>query len=102
MRAIRCRSCSEVQAPAFFCRNCDAIQALPQDTDYLAVLGLPPHPVVDVAELDRRYYELSRKLHPDRYQTRGAEEQREDQACDGETARAGGGESGMCAHGEGG
>lgn len=76
MRAIRCRSCSEVQPPAFFCRSCDAIQALPQDTDYFAVLGLPPHPGVDVAALDRRYYELSRKLHPDRYQTRGAEEQR--------------------------
>lgn len=76
MRAIRCRSCSEVQPPAFFCRSCDAIQALPQDTDYFAVLGLPPHPGVDVAALDRRYYELSRKLHPDRYQTRSAEEQR--------------------------
>lgn len=76
MRAIRCRSCGEVQPPAFFCRSCDAIQALPQDTDYLAVLGLPPHPGVDVTELDRRYYELSRKLHPDRYQTRGVDEQR--------------------------
>jgi molecular chaperone HscB len=76
VRAIRCRSCGEVQPPAFFCRSCDAIQALAQDTDYFAVLGLPPHPGVDVAELDRRYYELSRKLHPDRYQTRGVDEQR--------------------------
>ena len=76
MRAIRCRSCGEVQPPAFFCRSCDAIQALPQDTDYFAVLGLPSHPGVDVGELDRRYYELSRKLHPDRYQTRTPEEQR--------------------------
>lgn len=76
MRAIRCRSCGEVQPPAFFCRSCDAIQALPQDTDYFAVLGLPPHPCVDVGELDRRFYELSRKLHPDRHQTRSAEEQR--------------------------
>ena len=76
MRAIRCRSCGEVQPPAFFCRSCDAIQALPQDTDYFAVLGLPPHPCVDVGELDRRFYELSRKLHPDRHQTRSAKEQR--------------------------
>lgn len=76
MRAIRCRSCGEVQPPAFFCRSCDAIQALPQDTDYFAVLGLPSHPCIDAAELDRRYYELSRRLHPDRYQTRSAEEQR--------------------------
>jgi molecular chaperone HscB len=52
------------------------VQALPQDTDFFAVLGLPPHPGVDVAELDRRYYELSRKLHPDRYQMRAVDEQR--------------------------
>ena len=76
MRAIRCRSCGEVQPPAFFCRSCEAVQALPQDTDYFAVLALPSHPCVDAAELDRRYYELSRRLHPDRYQTRSAEEQR--------------------------
>ncbi|MBY0277728.1 DnaJ domain-containing protein [Candidatus Binatia bacterium] len=76
MRAIRCRSCGEVQPPAFFCRSCEAIQALPQDTDYFTVLDLPAHPGVDVAALDRRYYELSRKLHPDRYQTRSADEQR--------------------------
>lgn len=65
-----------MQPPAFFCRSCDAIQALPQDTDYFAVLDLSPHPGIDGAALDRRYYELSRKLHPDRYQTGSAEEQR--------------------------
>ena len=73
---MRCRSCAEVQPPAFFCRNCEAIQAVPQDADYFAVLGLPSDPGVDVAELDRRYYELSRKLHPDRYQTGSDDEQR--------------------------
>ena len=76
MRAIRCRSCGEVQPPAFFCRTCEAIQGLPQDTDYFAALGLPSHPNVDAAELERRYYDLSRRLHPDRYQTGNADEQR--------------------------
>lgn len=76
MRAIRCRSCGDVQPPAFFCRACDAIQALPQDADYFAVLGLPSHPGLDVAELERRYYELSRRLHPDRFQTGSVDEQR--------------------------
>lgn len=75
MTTIRCRRCSEVQPPAFFCRRCEAIQLLPQDADYLAVLGLPPRPAVDGAELERRYYELSRKLHPDRFQTGDADDQ---------------------------
>ena len=76
MRAIRCRSCGEVQPPAFFCRACEVVQALPQDTDYFAVLGLPSHPGLDATELERRYYELSRRLHPDRYQTGSADDQR--------------------------
>lgn len=75
MTSIRCRRCAEVQPPAFFCRRCDAIQPLPQSTDYLGVLGLPQHPAVDPGELDRRYYELSRKLHPDRFQTGEVDEQ---------------------------
>jgi molecular chaperone HscB len=73
---IRCRSCGEVQPPAFFCRGCDALQLLPQDADYLTVLGLPPHPAVDPQVLDERYYALSRRLHPDRFSTRPADEQR--------------------------
>ncbi len=76
MRAIRCRSCGDVQPPAFFCRACESIQGLPQDTDFFAVLGLASHPGVDPAELDRRYYELSRRVHPDRFQTGSPEEQR--------------------------
>jgi len=38
------------------------------------VLGIPHSPVVDEAELTRRYYDLSRRLHPDLYQTGTAEE----------------------------
>ena len=75
MASLRCRSCGEVQPPAFFCRSCEAIQGLPQDADYFAILGLPTHPGVDQADLDRRYYELSRKVHPDRFQTGSSDEQ---------------------------
>lgn len=75
MTTIRCRRCSEVQPPAFFCRRCEALQLLPQDADYLAVLGLPLRPAVDGADLERRYYELSRRLHPDRFQTGDADDQ---------------------------
>jgi len=74
--SIRCWRCAAIQPPAFFCTRCEAVQALPQGTDYLAVLGFPQHPAIDGAELDRRYYGLSRKLHPDRFQTGNDEEQR--------------------------
>ena len=35
-------------------------------TDYFALLGLPRTFSVDLAELERRYLELSREVHPDR------------------------------------
>ncbi|MEW6272157.1 MAG: Fe-S protein assembly co-chaperone HscB [Thermodesulfobacteriota bacterium] len=76
MTRIRCRRCADVQPPAFFCRSCEALQLLPQDSDYFAVLGLPSHPAVDEQRLEERYYALSRKLHPDRFQTASADEQR--------------------------
>lgn len=35
-------------------------------TDYFDLLGLPRRFAVDLAELERRYLELSREVHPDR------------------------------------
>jgi molecular chaperone HscB len=35
-------------------------------TDYFSLLGLPRKYQVDLAELERRYLELSREVHPDR------------------------------------
>jgi molecular chaperone HscB len=76
MQRIRCWRCAEVQAPAFFCASCGAIQPLPADVDYFVVLGFPSHPDIDERALETRYYELSRKLHPDRFQTASPEEQK--------------------------
>jgi molecular chaperone HscB len=42
---------------------------LPGDVDYFSVMELPAHPAIDSQTLTARYYELSRRLHPDRYQT---------------------------------
>jgi molecular chaperone HscB len=44
-------------------------------TDYFAVFGLPRKLAVDRAELQRRFYELSRLHHPDFHQTAGETEQ---------------------------
>jgi molecular chaperone HscB len=42
--------------------------------DYFQVLGLPRRFAVDLAELERRYLELSRAVHPDRVAGRAADE----------------------------
>lgn len=43
--------------------------------DYFAVLGLPRKLSIDAADLKRRFYELSRRHHPDFHQRASAEEQ---------------------------
>jgi molecular chaperone HscB len=50
------------------------VQPVPADADLFAILGLPRGLVIDVPELERRYHEASRLVHPDRHQTAGGRE----------------------------
>ena len=59
---------------AHFCGSCGKVQP-PQPVDYFAFFGLPPKLNLDVRTLERDFYELSRKLHPDLYARRGGQEQ---------------------------
>jgi molecular chaperone HscB len=49
---------------AHFCASCGKVQP-PQPVDYFTFFGLPPNLNVNVPDLEREFYELSRKLHPD-------------------------------------
>jgi len=44
-------------------------------TTYFEIFALPQHLVIDLAALETAFYALSRKLHPDRFATKSAEEQ---------------------------
>ncbi len=60
-----CWSCGEMRA-AHFCDACGKLQpAVP--TDYFTFFGLPRKLTFDLAELEREFHRLSRKLHPDLY-----------------------------------
>lgn len=71
---VRCWRCNDVHPVSLFCPHCQALQQLPPQVDYFSVLGIPRNPVVDEAALTQRYYDLSRRLHPDLYQTGTPEE----------------------------
>ena len=43
--------------------------------DYFEIFSLPPHLTLDTAALERSFYALSRKLHPDRFASRPPAEQ---------------------------
>jgi molecular chaperone HscB len=65
---ITCWQCGAEHVPDFFCPSCGSIQPLPDHIDYFQVLGLPRQLTVDLRDLQRRYYDLHRRLHPDRFQ----------------------------------
>lgn len=68
-----CWSCGEMRA-AHFCTSCGKVQP-PAPADHFAFFGLPQKLNLDLASLERTFYELSRKLHPDLYGTADAREQ---------------------------
>jgi molecular chaperone HscB len=45
------------------------IEPFPPGTDYFTALGLPRRLQIDLRELERRYHDLSRRFHPDFFQT---------------------------------
>jgi molecular chaperone HscB len=50
-----------------FCPSCRALQPVGRNEDYFSLLGLPREFTLDLPELERRFRDLSRQLHPDRF-----------------------------------
>ena len=68
-----CWSCGSMRA-AHFCEACGKVQP-PVPVDYFTFFGLPRKLNVDVAALEKSFYELSRRLHPDLNARAGSQEQ---------------------------
>jgi molecular chaperone HscB len=68
-----CWSCGSMRA-AHFCESCGKVQP-PVPVDYFTFFGLPPKLDVDIPGLEKSFYELSRRLHPDLNARAGSQEQ---------------------------
>src|SRR5271163_1298872 len=74
--AVACWSCSSsLLAGELFCGVCGRIQPLSADINYFEVFQLPRKLKLDAAALEREFYRLSRRLHPDVYARETAQEQ---------------------------
>src|SRR5208282_6586703 len=62
---IECPSCGRRQEPLLICADCGSPLAAPLDC--FAALGMPRRLTIGLGALERRYHELSRKIHPDRF-----------------------------------
>lgn len=70
---VNCWNCGNSIEQIHFCDSCHSLQ--PPTSDYYDFFGLPHKLALDTGELERRYYALSRRLHPDVYFRRSAREQ---------------------------
>ncbi len=68
-----CWSCGSMRA-AHFCESCGKVQP-PVPVDYFSFFGLPPKLNIDLSSLERGFYDLSRRLHPDLNARAATEEQ---------------------------
>ena len=59
-----CPHCGSQTAGAHFCAECRKIQ-LVSGSDYFQFFGLPRKLLIDVSDLEKSFYELSRQFHPD-------------------------------------
>jgi molecular chaperone HscB len=71
-----CRSCGTVLNKAeWFCPGCGKILPLPPEFNYFEVFGSGRKLRLDTAALEREFYRLSRRLHPDAFARASQEEQ---------------------------
>lgn len=60
-----CWSCQKAAGDAMLCAGCNAVQPPDPKVDYFGVLGIPRAFAVDVVDLEKRYKEATKILHPD-------------------------------------
>ena len=69
-----CPHCGAESESAHFCSECQKIQPIAAGTDYFSFLNLPRKLKLDEAALEKDFYALSRRLHPDYFMTASQEE----------------------------
>jgi molecular chaperone HscB len=62
-----CWSCQKAAGDGVLCLHCKAVQPPDAKADYFRVLGIPTEYAVDVSDLEQRYKEMTKVLHPDRF-----------------------------------
>jgi len=62
-----CWSCHERSLGTHFCSSCGKLQQIPQSLDYFSIFELPKKLWIEMGSLEKKFLQLSWKLHPDNF-----------------------------------
>lgn len=62
-----CWNCHERSLGTHFCSTCGKLQQIPQSLDYFALFELPKKLWLEMGALEKKFLQLSWKLHPDNF-----------------------------------
>jgi molecular chaperone HscB len=62
-----CWSCHERSLGTHFCSSCGKLQQIPQSFDYFSIFELPKKLWIEMGSLEKKFLQLSWKLHPDNF-----------------------------------
>lgn len=62
-----CWSCQKAAGDSMLCLHCKAVQPPDPKADHFRVFGIPTEFAVNEAQLEQRYKEMTKVLHPDRF-----------------------------------
>src|SRR6267154_5687007 len=69
-----CWSCHERTIGTHFCGSCGKMLQVPEKSDYFAMFEIPRKLWIEMGELEKKFLQLSWKLHPDNYVNASPEE----------------------------
>ena len=70
-----CPHCGASTVNRHFCEGCERIQPVVEGTDYFAFFGLERRLQIDTSDLEKTFYALSRRFHPDYFMSSTESEQ---------------------------
>lgn len=75
MVEVRCWSCTSSVGGGEVCPACGALQPISEGTDHFSVFDLPRKANLDLGNLETSFHLMSRRFHPDFYQTQSSRAQ---------------------------
>nr|XP_012141878.1 PREDICTED: iron-sulfur cluster co-chaperone protein HscB, mitochondrial isoform X1 [Megachile rotundata] len=70
----KCWNCDFMYKSELFCSKCKVLQEPPENLTYFDIMGIPKSYDVTVTEIQNKYKELQKLLHPDKFSTKSEKE----------------------------